>query len=164
MKENSEKRIVFFFFSKYFLLYIECPSFFGLWTIFKTLNWYFKIISLFFFIFFFSRIVPETCRQDLGVTQVHPHLTKGQACGIELILTFILIFTIFATIDPNRKELGSKPLAIGLTVSMCHLVGVSINFTHTHTHTHIYIYIYIVVGNGHGDTSSNPGRNWLHFT
>ena len=22
----------------------------------------------------------------------------------------------------------------------------------------------IVVGNGHGDTSSNPGRNWLHFT
>ena len=35
-----------------------------------------------------------------------------------------------------------------------------------------YIYIYfggargvllIVVGNGHGDTSSNPGRDWLHF-
>ena len=22
----------------------------------------------------------------------------------------------------------------------------------------------IVVGNGHDDTSSNPGRNWLHFT
>ena len=22
----------------------------------------------------------------------------------------------------------------------------------------------IVVGNGHGDTSSNPGRVWLHFT
>ena len=22
----------------------------------------------------------------------------------------------------------------------------------------------IVVGNGHGDMSSNPGRNWLHFT
>ena len=21
----------------------------------------------------------------------------------------------------------------------------------------------IVVGNGHGDTSSNPGRDWLHF-
>ena len=37
----------------------------------------------------------------------------------------------------------------------------------------IYIYIYlgsahgvmvIIVGNGHGDTSSNPGRDWLHFT
>ena len=22
----------------------------------------------------------------------------------------------------------------------------------------------IVVGNRHGDTSSNPGRDWLHFT
>ena len=22
----------------------------------------------------------------------------------------------------------------------------------------------IFVGNGHGDTSSNPGRDWLHFT
>ena len=22
----------------------------------------------------------------------------------------------------------------------------------------------IVVGNEHGDTSSNPGREWLHFT
>ena len=22
----------------------------------------------------------------------------------------------------------------------------------------------IVVGNGHSDTSSNPGRDWLHFT
>ena len=22
----------------------------------------------------------------------------------------------------------------------------------------------IIVGNGHGDSSSNPGRDWLHFT
>ena len=37
---------------------------------------------------------------------------------------------------------------------------------------HIMGYIYygargvmvIVVGNGHGNTSSNPGRDWLHFT
>ena len=24
--------------------------------------------------------------------------------------------------------------------------------------------VVIVVGNEHGDTSSNPGRDWLHFT
>ena len=24
--------------------------------------------------------------------------------------------------------------------------------------------MFIVAGNGHGDTSSNPGRGWLHFT
>ena len=28
----------------------------------------------------------------------------------------------------------------------------------------IYGVMVIVVGNGHGDTSSNPGRDWLHFT
>ena len=34
----------------------------------------------------------------------------------------------------------------------------------------IYLYggargvVVIVVGHGHGDTSSNPGRDWLHFT
>ena len=22
----------------------------------------------------------------------------------------------------------------------------------------------IIIGNGHGDTSLNPGRDWLHFT
>ena len=24
--------------------------------------------------------------------------------------------------------------------------------------------VVIVVGNGHGNMSSNPGRDWLHFT
>ena len=24
--------------------------------------------------------------------------------------------------------------------------------------------VVIVIGNGHSDTSSNPGRDWLHFT
>ena len=34
--------------------------------------------------------------------------------------------------------------------------------------TYNYIITYgvmvILVGNGHGDSSSNPGRVWLHFT
>ena len=41
-------------------------------------------------------------------------------------------------------------------------------YTYVRTKWIIYIYIYnvmvIVVGNGHGDTSSNHGRDWLHFT
>ena len=28
----------------------------------------------------------------------------------------------------------------------------------------ITLYLTIVVGNEHGDSSSNPGRDWLHFT
>ena len=31
-------------------------------------------------------------------------------------------------------------------------------------HTGVRGVMVIVVGNGHGDTSSNPGWNWLHFT
>ena len=30
--------------------------------------------------------------------------------------------------------------------------------------SNIYGVMVIVVGNGHGDTSSNPRRDWLHFT
>ena len=41
------------------------------------------------------------------------------------------------------------------------------SFSHTHTHTHTSGVargvLVIVVGNGHGDTSSNPGRDRLHF-
>ena len=38
-----------------------------------------------------------------------------------------------------------------------------------HIHKHIVLgdacgVMVIVGGNGHGDTSSNPGRDWLHFT
>ena len=45
--------------------------------------------------------------------------------------------------------------------------------TYIHIHTHmLYMLTHggargvmvIVVGNGHGDTSSNPGWDWLHFT
>ena len=28
----------------------------------------------------------------------------------------------------------------------------------------VEIVVVIVVGNGHGETSSDPGRDWLHFT
>ena len=32
------------------------------------------------------------------------------------------------------------------------------------TNKHHHGVMVIVVGNGHGDTSSNPGRDWLPFT
>ena len=53
-------------------------------------------------------------------------------------------------------------------------MDITVSYTpayHTHTYIHTYIHhggargvVVIVVGNGHGDTSSNPGRDWLHFT
>jgi len=52
-------------------------------------------------------------------------VSQGQAFGIELFLGFVLVFVVFGTCDGNRKDLsGSGPLAIGLSIAMCHLWAV----------------------------------------
>jgi len=52
-------------------------------------------------------------------------VSDGQIFGIELIITFVLVFTVFATCDSLRAGFGgSGPLAIGLSLTMCHLWAV----------------------------------------
>ena len=52
-------------------------------------------------------------------------LSLGQVFGIELVITFVLVMTVFATCDSVRPALGgSGPLAIGLSIAMCHLWAV----------------------------------------
>ena len=54
-------------------------------------------------------------------------LSLGQVFGIELMITFVLVLTVFATCDSVRPALGgSGPLAIGLSITMCHLWAVRI--------------------------------------
>jgi len=56
--------------------------------------------------------------------------TAGQIFGIELVISFVLVMTVFATCDSLRSEFGELgPLAIGLSVSMCHLWAVRIHTT-----------------------------------
>ncbi|XP_013382159.1 aquaporin AQPAe.a [Lingula anatina] len=63
--------------------------------------------------------------RGLGVTTVDGEVTAGQALGIEFLITFVLVFTVFATCDGRRSDLsGSGPLAIGLSVTMCHLFAI----------------------------------------
>ncbi|XP_013786741.1 neurogenic protein big brain-like, partial [Limulus polyphemus] len=50
----------------------------------------------------------------LGSTLVHDDLGPWQAFGIEFVLTFVVVFTVFATQDPNRRSLGSDALAVGI--------------------------------------------------
>ncbi|XP_067666759.1 aquaporin AQPAe.a-like [Haliotis asinina] len=68
-------------------------------------------------------ITPSKCHKQLGVTILDSQVSMWQGLGIETLLTFIMVFAVFATIDPNRKELGSKALAIGVAVALCHLAG-----------------------------------------
>ena len=71
------------------------------------------------------RLTPDAFHGNLAVTDVNPSLTSGQGLGVEIILTFVLVFVIFGTTDSNRPSFGSPSLLIGLTVTVCHLAGVS---------------------------------------
>lgn len=61
-----------------------------------------------------------------ALTTLGEGVTPGQGCAIEFLVTFVLVSTVFATTDSSRSDLkGSGPLAIGLSVAMCHLGFVS---------------------------------------
>lgn len=70
-------------------------------------------------------VTPGQYQGTLGQTQVHPALTPEQGFGMELMITFVLVFTVFATCDSKRTDLnGSGPLTIGLSVAVCHLAAI----------------------------------------
>ncbi|XP_036374907.1 aquaporin-4-like [Megalops cyprinoides] len=68
---------------------------------------------------------PTTVRGGLGVTSVNSSISLGQAFMVELLITFELVFTVFATCDPKRGDLtGSAALAIGFAVSIGHMFAI----------------------------------------
>lgn len=73
---------------------------------------------------FLQNLVPSEKGGNLSVTEVHPDINLAQAFGVEAIITFILVFTIFSCVDSSRKDLGgSFPLQIGLAVVVGGLFG-----------------------------------------
>ncbi|KAL3858710.1 hypothetical protein ACJMK2_008971 [Sinanodonta woodiana] len=62
---------------------------------------------------------PEATR--LGVNTLNG-ITAAQGFGVELMVTFILVFVVLASTDEKRTDLsGSAPLTIGLAVAAGHL-------------------------------------------
>ena len=75
-----------------------------------------------------NALVPAYARTNLGLTLPSENLPLLKAFGVEVIITFLLAFTVFACLDKQRKDLGgSFPLAIGLSVTAGALFGVSYN-------------------------------------
>ncbi|NP_001158487.1 aquaporin [Saccoglossus kowalevskii] len=69
-------------------------------------------------------VTPEEVRGNMGANVLNAYVTAIQGFGIEFTLTFILVFTVFATTDERNEISGSKPLAIGIAVIIAHLVGI----------------------------------------
>ncbi|XP_062338054.1 aquaporin-4-like [Osmerus eperlanus] len=70
-------------------------------------------------------VTPEAVRGGLGVTTVNSQISVGHALVVELLITFELVFSVFATCDPKRSDLtGSAGLAIGIAVTIGHLFAI----------------------------------------
>lgn len=64
----------------------------------------------------------------LGITIGHDSLNVWQLVTVELLLTFVVVFTTYATMDSNRKSFGSDALSIGIAYLITSLTGVSFFF------------------------------------
>ncbi|XP_050690660.1 aquaporin AQPAn.G-like isoform X2 [Eriocheir sinensis] len=70
-------------------------------------------------------ITPEANQGNLGMTMLGEGVNQGQAFGVEVLMTFILVLTIFGVCDEHRGDIkGSAPLAIGLAVTCAHLAAI----------------------------------------
>lgn len=58
-------------------------------------------------------------------TTVQLPLTPGKGLIVELLITFLLVFTVFSSCDKKRGDIsGSAPLTIGLSVGLCHIFAI----------------------------------------
>ena len=74
-------------------------------------------------------VVPSEARgaAGLGKTSLAANVTIVQALTIEMLITMVLVMVVFAAAadDINAATVkGSAPLAIGLSITTCHLFAV----------------------------------------
>ena len=65
---------------------------------------------------------------DLGATTLSRLISPWQGFALELLLSFVVVFSVFASMNPYKRSLGSPAVAIGLAYLACSLVGVSLHF------------------------------------
>ncbi|XP_063780070.1 aquaporin-4-like [Pseudophryne corroboree] len=70
-------------------------------------------------------LITSEDKWPVGITKEHDSVTHGQALLVETLITFQLVFTIFASCDKKRTDIKVPiPLIIGLSVTIGHLFAI----------------------------------------
>jgi len=65
---------------------------------------------------------PASKRATLGVTALGPGVGAGEGFVLELLFTFVLVFTVFSITDAKKKvEPYGTTLGIGVVILVCHV-------------------------------------------
>ncbi len=70
--------------------------------------------------------IPDAADTNLGAHALGPDVSIGMGIVMEIVVTFALVFVIFATAVDSGGMGNLAPLAIGLTVLVDHLIAVPI--------------------------------------
>ncbi len=70
--------------------------------------------------------IPEAAQGNLGAHGLGPGVTVGGGMIAEIVLTFALVFVVFATAMDPKGLAHLAPIAIGITVLVDHLFGVPV--------------------------------------
>lgn len=71
-----------------------------------------------------AAVVPDNIQGELGAHSLGPGVTAGAGLVIEVVLTFALVFVVFATAMDPKGPGQIAPLAIGFTILVIHLMAV----------------------------------------
>jgi aquaporin TIP len=69
-------------------------------------------------------VIPDALEGGLGAHALGGGISAGAGLVVEIVLTFVLVFVIFATAMDPKGPAHLAPLAIGIAVLVDHLVGV----------------------------------------